>query len=140
MWSATPQVDGNGFLEHALAAGLVDGSYGAGQQTDFNRMLLFAMEKPPQAAQEACAAGQWQRIRWQMLRASRNAAALPGVVGFIAHCLKDEVTISGGVEHHLAGAAMVMQHRVQRSFACCRYTVHATVGSRLFCWCRPMQP
>lgn len=88
-----PQVGSDQFLNDALAAGLASGSplLAAGQQTDFNRMLLFAMDKQPPAARGTSDAEQWQRCRWHMLRATKNPAALPGVVAFIARCLADEV-------------------------------------------------
>jgi hypothetical protein len=86
-----PQVSSKQFMYDALAAGLASGSHAAGQQTDFNRMLLFAMDKEPTAARSTSDAGQWQRCRWQMLRVTENTAALPGVVAFIARCLADKV-------------------------------------------------
>ena len=82
-----PQVSDDAFLNEALAAGLADGAYAAGQQTDYNRMLLFAMEEPPEVAHGAYDAEQWQHIRWLMLRSTRNPAALSGVVDFIARRL-----------------------------------------------------
>jgi hypothetical protein len=86
-----PQVSSEQFMNDALAAGLATGSHAAGQQTDFNRMLLFAMDDEPSAGRGTSDAEQWQHCRWQMLRATENPAALPGVVAFIARCLADKV-------------------------------------------------
>lgn len=87
------QYSGEAFLEHVLAAGLAAGSHSAGQQTDFNRLRLFGMERPPQPAAGMYDAAAWRRHRWAMLQAADNPAALPGVVQFIARSLADPVCL-----------------------------------------------